>query len=138
MLKKSRVKKEPTISQLMKKADQLHSIKVRTRGSRDEANQCYTCKKWFPIKKLQCGHYLSRFYKAARWDDDNTRPQCMMCNMWKRGDLVVFRQNLVAEIGVERVESVEAKRNESIKLSRPFLTSLITKLDKDLHDILVP
>jgi hypothetical protein len=125
MLTKGKLKKPPTISQLLKKADQLHSIQVRTRGSKDEVNQCYTCKKWFPIKKLHCGHYLSRFYKSARWDDDNTRPQCMMCNLWKRGDPIVFRKNLVADLGIERVEAVETKRNMVIKLSRSYLSELI-------------
>jgi hypothetical protein len=129
MLKKSRIKKkEPTISQLIKKADQLHSIRTRTKGSKEEANQCYTCKKWFPIKKLHCGHYLSRFYKSARWDEDNTRPQCMMCNLWKRGDAIRFRRNLVKEIGLERVEAVEAKRDVIIKLSREYLENLINTL----------
>lgn len=121
-------KKEPTISQLIKKADECHSRKVRAQGSRDGKNQCYTCKKWFDIKKLHCGHYLSRFYKSARWDDDNTRPQCMMCNLWKRGDTIVFRQNLVSDIGLERVEAVEAKRGVMVKLTREFLNSVIASI----------
>ena len=131
MRKESSIKKAPTISQLIKKADALHSTKVRTQGSKDGSNQCYTCKKWFPIKKLQCGHYLSRYYKAARWDDDNTRPQCMMCNMWKKGDLVVYRQNLIEEIGEARVLAVEAKRNDTLKLSRQFLEEKIQTLSND-------
>lgn len=130
---RSAKKKEKTVSSLMKEADRLFSLKVRygtnCYGSDgEEINQCFTCEKTFSAKKLQNGHYLSRFYKAARWDFDNARPQCMMCNMWKRGDLVVYRQNLVKEIGLERVEAVEAKRQVSFKLTKEYLTALIASL----------
>lgn len=134
-----RVKKE-NVSTLMKEADRLFSLKVRANGAFDMGdgwmNWCFTCQKHFSVKKLQNGHYLSRFYKAARWDFDNARPQCMMCNMWKRGDLVVYRQNLIKEIGLERVEAVEAKRQVSFKLTKEYLTALIASLtEKKLTEI---
>lgn len=122
----------------MKEADRLFSLKVRAKGATmlcdsqhncvPDTNQCFTCEKFFAAKKLQCGHYLSRFYKAARWDFDNARPQCMMCNMWKRGDLVVYRQNLIKDIGIERVEAVEAKRQISFKLTKEYLKKLLKTL----------
>ena len=52
----------------------------------------------------------------------------MMCNLWKRGDPVVFRRNLIAEIGEARVLAVEKLRDAPIKLSRPFLETLIKEL----------
>lgn len=133
---KKRASKVPSISKLIKTADALFSIKVRrlngfldTVGYGGQAditqNVCFTCGKWYPIKKLHCGHYLSRYYKAARWNYDNARPQCMMCNMWKRGDPIVFRRNLINEIGEARVLAVEALRDAPIKLSREYLESLI-------------
>lgn len=90
--------------------------------------RCYTCGVAVEAKKAHLGHYLSRYYKAARWDADNCRPQCMMCNLWKRGDPITFRQNLIKEIGEERVLAVEAKRNIPIKLTRHYLTNLIQSL----------
>lgn len=121
--------KVPSISKLIKTADSIFSLTVRQLGANNDGlNQCYTCKKWFPIKKLQCGHYLSRYYKAARWNHDNARPQCMMCNMWKKGDIAQFRIYLVEEIGERRVKDVEALRNAPIKLSREYLTSLLASL----------
>lgn len=146
-IKRSR-SKEKSISKLIKEADALFSAKVRrigggtTRTSTTvtdsvwlsdfdeikETNKCFTCGAIYPIKKLHCGHYLSRYYKAARWDFDNARPQCMMCNLWKRGDPIVFRQNLIKEIGTERVLAVEAKRSVPLKLSREYLAQLIQSL----------
>ena len=120
--------KIPSISKLIKEADRLFSLKVRGADVIGAGNACFTCGKWYPAKKLQCGHFLSRYYKAARWDFDNARPQCMMCNLWKRGDPIVFRQNLIKEIGIERVEAVEKRRHQSIKLTREYLEELITSL----------
>lgn len=104
---KTRIKRKVLFGQL----DKEFSLKVRMK-SVDGAGftHCFTCGLLAHYKKLQCGHYLSRFYKATRWDFDNARPQCMMCNLWKRGDPINFRMKLVAEIGVERVEVVESKR----------------------------
>lgn len=124
-----RANKLPSISKLIKAADALLSLTVRQTGANTEGlNQCYTCKSWNHWKKLHNGHYLSRYYKAARWNKDNCRPQCMMCNLWKRGDPVKFRQNLINEIGVTRVEAVEALRDVSTKLTREFLNAKIKEL----------
>lgn len=130
-----RTKPPKSISKLIKEADRLFSIKVRAihpsfivHPSIDVMNLCFTCELPFPIKKLHCGHYLSRYYKAARWDFDNARPQCMMCNLWKRGDPIRFRQNLVKEIGEGKVLILERKRDDSIKLTREFLLEKIQEL----------
>ena len=122
--------KLPSISRLIKQCDKLFSLKVR--GIRpehpNENGSCYTCDHITQKKKLQCSHYLSRYYKSARWDFDNCRPACFMCNIWKKGDLVNFRQRLIKEIGEKRVLAVEAKRNVSIKLTREYLNELIVSL----------
>ena len=100
-----------TVGAITKLLDKAFSIKVRQKSMDSQGFvACYTCGHKNHWKKMQCGHYLSRFYKATRWDYDNARPQCMMCNLWKRGDPIVFRANLIKEIGVERVEAVESKR----------------------------
>lgn len=126
--RKKQASKALSITKLMKMADKLFSYNVRQINVPVGTLSCFTCGKRFEKKKLQCGHYLSRYYKAARWDYDNARPQCMMCNMWKRGDPITFRANLIKEIGEERVKAVEAKRNVSFKLTREFLEDLIAKL----------
>jgi len=129
-LPRTRVLKPKTISRLMKDADSLFSIIVRNKGATDtelgRMNRCYTCGNVFEVKRLHAGHYVSRMFKATRWDFDNVRPQCYACNIYRKGDAVKFRANLIKEIGVERVEAVEAKRDEMMKLTEPFLLSLIS------------
>lgn len=137
---KQRLKKPKSITKLIKEADTVFSRKVRTSNKDgtvltdmegNEVNQCFTCLGIFLVKRLHCGHYLSRWYKSARWDFDNARPQCMMCNLYKKGDAVRFRQNLIKEIGEARVLAVEAKRNVSTKLTREYLENLIANLSEE-------
>lgn len=131
----SKIKKQLTASKLVKLCDKEFSLKVRQKGAdKNGLQKCYTCgykKHW---KKLHCGHFLSRFYKAARWDEDNARPQCAMCNLWRKGDAVAFRRNLLKEIGEERVRAVEEKRWQKVKLTIPFLEKVLKGLgDNVLH-----
>lgn len=128
---KPRKGKEKSISKLIKEADRLFSLKIRSKYSKDGLLvDCFTCGGTNYIRKVHCGHYLSRFYKAARWHEDNARPQCFQCNIWKKGDTVNFRLNLINEIGEARVNAVEALRNAPTKLSRDFLLSKIQELSK--------
>ena len=121
--------KVPSISKLIKTADALLSASVRQLGANNEGIQtCYTCGHKNHWKKLHCSHYLSRYYKAARWNRDNVRPACFICNIYKKGDLVVFRRNLISEIGEARVLHVEKLRDAPIKLTREFLLSKIEEL----------
>lgn len=128
--KRPKKPKIPSISKLIKEADRLWSLIVRQNAypKDKEIKYCYTCNHPSHWKKMHNGHYLSRYYKAARWNEDNCRIQCMMCNLWKRGDPIAFRQNLVEEIGEARVLAVEKLRDAPLKLSREYLEELIKSL----------
>lgn len=122
----------PSISKLIKACDKEFSIRVRMTGAwvKDGEwwNRDYTTGYEAPVKKLHCGHYLSRYYKAARWHFDNARPQSYMSNIHMRGDPVRFRQNLIKEIGEARVLDVENLRDAPVKLSREFLQTKLAAL----------
>ena len=131
-LKKAKKPKEKSISKLIKECDAIFSIQTRMKGAEKTQyglmNRCYTCGNAFEVKRLHAGHYVSRMFKAARWNYDNARPQCFACNIYRKGDAVQFRIHLVAEIGEARVHAVEELRNAPVKLSRDFLTTLLEQL----------
>lgn len=119
---KVKLKKERSISALIKDLDAVMSRFVRlSRADKEGMVQCFTCDKFFHYKKIQNGHYISRFYKAVRWDEDNCRPQCMWCNMYKNGDAANFRERLVIEIGLPKVLALEEARKDTQKLDRVIL-----------------
>lgn len=111
----------------MKEADRVFSLWVRlSRATEDGYGTCYTCGHQAHYKKLQAGHYVSRYVKQLRYEVDNVKIQCPMCNIWKRGDLLTFRENLVRDLGEPRVLELEAKRKELFKPTRTFYEEKIS------------
>lgn len=126
--KKTKKGADKTVSALMKELDAVFSRWVRISNSDPEGYaSCFTCGYRAHYKKLQNGHYISRYYKKYRFDERNCRVQCSMCNMWKSGDLATYRQNLVKEIGLAEVESMESDFKELFRLEKEFLRENIAK-----------
>lgn len=102
--------KPPTITKLKKKADALFSKHIRTKYmDKNGFIRCYTCPFTGPINKMQCGHLVSRFYLATRYDERNCRPQCITCNVWRNGRTPEFAAKLQDELGQGIVEELYAK-----------------------------
>lgn len=78
---------------------------------RDKGQPCISCgKPW--QSNFQAGHYVPKGRSSLlRFEPDNIHGQCPQCNMYESGNLIPYRQNLVAKIGLERVEQLEANRN---------------------------
>lgn len=102
-----------SMAKLKKELDAVYSKYIRAKFPK----KCYTCGY---VGNLQCGHFVSRQYLATRWEDDNCRPQCAMCNIWGRGMLLDFEENLKKELGDVRVEEMKASRHQIIKLDIPW------------------
>lgn len=120
---KPKKKKLPSLSKLKQETDRLHSLFIRGKYPK----VCYTCKRVGLV--LQCGHFISRLYLATRWEEDNTRPQCVGCNIWGKGKPLDFEENLKAELGSERVEEMKASRKILIKPTRAFYQEKIAYYD---------
>lgn len=109
----------------MKEFDSVFSKYIRSFAAKDGICTCYTCGHQAPIAKMHAGHYVSRFYKATRWSEVNVQVQCPMCNLWRRGDPVTFRINLVRDYGEAAVEQLEQDRKISFKLEPLWLQEKI-------------
>lgn len=108
--------KAPTVTQQKKKADAVFSLHIRNKYADKEGMvQCYTCPFKGPVKKLQCGHLVSRFYLATRYDERNCRPQCITCNVWRHGRVPEFAARLQAELGDGIVEELYTQARVLIK-----------------------
>ena len=114
------------ISPLKKKLDTLFSLYIRQKYDKT----CYTC--GGGGKVLQCGHFVSRMYLATRWDENNARPQCRMCNCLMNGRAVDFEERLIEEIGQEAVNILKRKRKEITKLTPEWYEAEIKLLTEKL------
>jgi hypothetical protein len=131
------VKKEKSISKLTKELDTIFSKFIRLSHAKNGLCACYTCGHESPIKKIHAGHYITRYYKATRWDERNVRPQCFMCNIYRKGNSVIFRQNLVRELGEDIVKEMESSANILIRggLDRDMLLGKITHYKKIVDNL---
>lgn len=107
---KKRKSKPVTITKLKKEADRLFSLFIRQKYANSEGIvKCFTCEYSNHWKKLQNGHFVSRYYLATRYDERNCRPQCYTCNMFRNGMTPHFAENLKKEYGPGIIEELFAK-----------------------------
>lgn len=118
---------------LVRELDAKVSNIVRKRGSRNGMNQCYTCGRIMPWKQLDCGHYISRRYVATRFDFDNMRPQCIVCNRELGGNLKTYDKRLRLELGNEKVDELWRKaRKETLTTGELYeLYEKLTRLERN-------
>lgn len=111
--KKDRVRKTgvKSMAKLKKELDAVFSKYVR------QINPpiCYTCGK--TNVTLQCGHFIPRQYLATRWDLTNCRSQCVGCNLFGNGQILDFEENLIRDVGAEKVAMLKASRHQTTILS---------------------
>ena len=114
--------------ELIKKADTLFAKQVKSIGSRNGYNYCYTCGALLPVSQLQCGHFYSRRFTATRWDFDNARPQCFNCNVNLKGNLKIFAEKLKDEIGEQQFYELTNRAKQLHKLTISELECVILDL----------
>lgn len=113
-------------SKLIKEADRLLSLKVRQfYASPEGIVKCYTCPYQAHWKKMQNGHYITRSLKYTRWDLNNCRPQCFVCNMRNQGMSHLFRERLVEELGESKIKAMEAKAKVLFREPDSFIQAII-------------
>lgn len=123
----ARRKKPRGISSLKKDLDRLFSLYIRAKYEKS----CYTC--GGGGKVLQCGHFVSRMYLATRWDENNARPQCRMCNCLMNGRAVDFEERLIQEIGLEGVSELKTRRKEIIRMTEEDYKERISYFKEQLE-----
>jgi len=111
-LAKQEAKKDRERKQALKsRRDWMKDAQVAVNAyvrERDHDLPCISCGKWFD-GTWQAGHYLSRGARPnLALDERNIAKQCMPCNVHLSGNQAAFRIGLIARIGLEEVERLEA------------------------------
>lgn len=127
--------KKQTPAQLKKKLDAVYSKYIRTKFSKNGICHCYTCNKPLEIKQAQCGHFIPRNILITRWEENNTRPQCVGCNLWGGGKILDFEDHLVNELGKEEVERLKASRFTIFKIDTAWYANKINEYEKILQEL---
>lgn len=93
--------KAKTKSQLTKELDTVFSQYIRNSRSKNGVCVCITCDREYEVKKIHCGHFMSRQYMSTRWDERNVAPQCYGCNVMQQGKQFEFSLKLGKELSEE-------------------------------------
>lgn len=100
-------------SELQKLKDKLWELCKQITRKRYGHN-CYTCLSF--VEHPHTGHFISSSICSTelRYDLDNLRPQCYVCNIHKSGNWLAFEKRLIQDNGKKFVENLK-KRNEKTK-----------------------
>ena len=101
---KAKLEAIKTRSQWMKEAQTAVNAWIR---ERDKDQPCISCGRHHQ-GQYHAGHYLSTGARPGlRFDPRNIWKQCQPCNTHLSGNLINYRINLIAKIGLEAVERLE-------------------------------
>lgn len=96
-------------------ADKVFSQYIRLKGAnRSGVCVCITCWKRFFWKKIQNGHYRSRWDNKYRFDETNCHPQCERCNIHLSWNYRNYHKYMVDRYW-EEVEEKIRNDKESVK-----------------------
>jgi hypothetical protein len=126
--KVTRRKRLPSLRSLKNKLDKLFSEFIRRRGSVRGKNTCVSCGTVLPWQRLQCGHYHRRVHLETRWDEDNCWPQCMACNVWRRGNYASFARFMYSRYSMDEMDKLHAKAAQKIDPTRVYLLGKLERV----------
>ena len=122
-------KKKPkakTRSYYVKQLDSVFSKYIRYSAvESDGLVWCVTCQNKLGPKAIQNGHYYSRGHYGTRWDEMNCHPQCVGCNVFKKGNYTEYAIYMVDRYGIEEVKALKVKADTIYKISTPVLREMI-------------
>ena len=126
--------KKPSRSKLVKKMDVIFSQYIRLKNSKNGICTCVTCGKKGHWKTggIQAGHFMSRKHYSTRWDEDNVKPQCVGCNMFRSGEQYKYSLYL----GKQLSEKLHEKSNKIVKFTNIELEEMFQHYSNEVKKLL--
>ena len=102
---------------LIRRADRLFSIFIRTRHAKNGLARCVTCGIIDNYKNMDAGHFIARRFMAVRYDPTNVHVQCQRCNRHLGGNLKNYEAYMIGKYGREYIEELRTKARVGGKLT---------------------
>lgn len=114
--------KKPTRSKLIKKLDVVFSKYIRlSNADKNGFCKCITCGNRFFWSKIQAGHFMSRKHYSTRWNEDNVKPQCVACNVYRAGEQYKYSLYLGNKLSEElHDKSKQIRKFTSLELEEMY------------------
>lgn len=117
-VRKDRRERQEGLAKLKRRADYIKEAQVafnRFIRERDRLTVCISCNVYLPSiagqpgGAVDCGHYRSvGSAPHMRFHEQNAHGQCKKCNRYRSGNAIEYRRILLARIGLQAVEALEA------------------------------
>ena len=119
-------KRKPTLKSLKAKCWKIFSQYIRRKDADAGGTvACYTCGSLMFWKQADAGHALPGRHNAVLFDEDIVKPQCKVCNIWKRGNYPVFTVKLIREHGLPWFDAKLEGSRQVVKFTRSDIEDLI-------------
>lgn len=124
-----------TVAKLKITAQKWFNLFIRLRDTDENGfGRCISSGKplKIPSENAQAGHFYSAgHYPILRFNEDNVHLQGKSDNYFKSGNLNEYRKNLIAKIGIDRVEVLDGvadfSKRQNFKWDRFELIEIIEK-----------
>jgi len=98
-----------------------------------EVFKCVSCGVLTHFSKWDAWHFISRSYKATKFDERNVYAQCQKCNRYQQGNWDKMYESILKLHGQEIIDELLLKKNE---LTRYIDYSKISDYYRDLFNSL--
>lgn len=85
---------------------------------------CVTCGHTDMWKNFDCGHYITRYKQATRFEPRNTAPQCIRCNRHNHGETEKFGRYLMNKYGPKVLWQLRSQSETTIRLTATELQTI--------------
>jgi hypothetical protein len=119
--------KKPRKINLKKKLWKVFSEYIRRRAADlDGYVACVSCGVSKPWNEVHAGHYIPKSLGTGIYFcEQNVHPQCVSCNLWRHGNQNAYALYLVKTYGPTILETLDAKRRETVKIRPEEYLALI-------------
>ena len=108
--KKEYYQKNKKISEYKEEARKVFQLFIRLRDKEQPCISC-NCK---TAKQWDGGHFLkAELFSGLIFVEENCHKQCSVCNDYKSGNELEYRDGLIARYGINYVETLEATKNDN-------------------------
>lgn len=85
---------------------------------------CISCGKFYPIKLLQAGHFITTQKTFIKYDEANVNAQCYNCNYNLKGNWSGYYQGMLAKYGQATIDRLLEEKS----LTKTFNTTELEEL----------
>lgn len=131
--RKRSVKEElRTIQDYIKLAQQVFNKYIRLR---DQGQPCIACGSK-EMKKVNASHFYSAGgHYAVRFDERNVHSGCEHCNTFLSGNLLKYRENLLAKLGYEEFERLSFDAMKTRNYTKEELKEIIDTYKNKIKEL---